>query len=46
MEEAVAKAIAEAKDWHQTNKYSLERRMEAEWRERVEEDKMSIRAVE
>ena len=46
MEEAVTKAIAEAKDRHRTNKDSLERRMEAKWRERVEEDKMSMGAVE
>ena len=36
MEEAVERAIAEAKERHRVNKESSKRRMEAEWREIVE----------
>ena len=39
MEEAMAKVIAEDKEWHCFDKEYFKRRMEAEWRERVEEKK-------
>ena len=38
-EEAVAKAIAEAEERHRVDKESFARRMEAEWRERVHDEK-------
>ena len=45
MEEAVAKAISETKEWHHVDKESFERRMEAEWRERFEKEKARMRAT-
>ena len=39
MEEAVANATAEDEEQHRVNKYLFERRMEAEWRERVHDEK-------